>query len=796
MREHWSKPTDGVSEMEDEGNQREAQLLDQIEQLKDRLARCTDSEEEMQEAQRALRESEGRYRSLVEHAPIPIVVMDRDLKVMFVNRLMPDCKAEDVIGKSIFEHVRTDDPEGVRATIEKVFETGKVGQYQMQGPSFDGGIGTYITTVSPVIKDGEVVAATSVSLEVTKELEAATALRESQERYRMLAASTFEGIVIHEGGQILDVNERIIEMSGYSREDLMGSNFFELLHPDYHDVVMQNVQSGSDSPYEVYAVAKDGSTLELEVQGKEIPYKGKLARVVAVRDIKERKRQEEAHRRSEEHLRLVTESLNDVIWTMDLDLRYTYVSPSIERQRGYTPEEFLEQSIQDVMTPASLEKVFEVVSTVLKPILAGEADPHVNVTLELEMYRKDGSLVLTEMSISLLLDEDDRPAGILGLTRDISERRATEEAMVRSDARYRLFAENADDIIFTMRPDLTLDYVSPSMSKLTGYTLEELVEMGWQGLFTPDSLEEALDVISEDVLGVIEPEKARERAILMELELIKKDGGSLWIEVNVSPVTDESGEVAELLGVARDVTERKRTQEQFMEEKKRAELYLDLFGHDIRNINQGIMSYLELILMRQNLDPEEAEYIKSVLEQATRINDLVAKVQRLTQLRVREIVPEDVDAGRLVHGAIDYVIAKYPGRTIEMRTSPDCNGCIVKGSNMLTDVFISILDNSVRFNRNQTVEVDINCEVTADGGHVRITIEDRGPGISDEMKEKVFKRLDLPEEGTKGSGLGLTVVWEIIKQVHGRIWVEDRVPGEPNKGSRFVIELPRGGEEA
>lgn len=653
--------------MEEEGNQREAQLLDQIEQLKDRLARCTDSEEELQE---------------------------------------------------------------------------------------------------------------------------------SEERYRMMAAATFEGIVIHKGGQILDVNERICEMSGYSKEELTGSNFLEILHPDSHEVVMRHIQSGSESPYEIFTLAKDGSSLELEVQSKEVPYKGKLARVAAIRDIQERKRQEEALRRSEEHLRLVTESLNDVIWTMDLDLRYTYVSPSVERQRGFTPEEFLEQSIQEVMTPASLEKVLEVVSTVLKPILAGEADPHVNVTLELEMYRKDGSIVLTEMSISLLLDEDDRPTGILGLTRDISERRAAEEAMVRSDARYRLFAENADDIIFTMRPDLTLNYVSPSMSKLTGYTLEELVEMGWQGLFTPDSLEEALDGISEDVLGVIEPEKARERAVLMELELIKKDGGSLWIEVNVSLLTDGSGEVAELLGVARDVTERKRTQEQFMEEKKRAELYLDLFGHDIRNINQGIMSYLELILMRQNLDPEEAGYIKSVLEQATRINDLVAKVQRLTQLRVREIVPEDVDTGRLVHGAIDYVIAKYPGRTIEMRASPDCNGCIVKGSNMLTDVFISILDNSVRFNRNQTVEVDINCEVTTDSGYVRITIDDRGPGISDEMKEKVFKRLDLPEEGAKGSGLGLTVVWEIIKQVHGRIWVEDRVPGEPSKGSRFVIELPRGGGEA
>ena len=116
----------------------------------------------------------------------------------------------------------------------------------------------------------------------------------------------------------------------------------------------------------------------------------------------------------------------------------------------------------------------------------------------------------------------------------------------------------------------------------------------------------------------------------------------------------------------------------------------------------------------------------------------------------------------------------------------------VKGSKMLTDVFTSILDNAIRFNRNETAEVDVSCRPTEDGDSIQFMIGDRGPGIDDDMKGKVFYRLEQPEGGVKGSGLGLTVVWEIIRQLGGRIWVEDRVYGDPSQGSKFVVELPKG----
>jgi PAS domain S-box-containing protein len=774
-----------------------------------------------------------------------------------------------------------------------------------------------------------VVAVTSVSRDVTKELEAAEALQESEERYHRLADSTFEGIVLHDNGIIVDANKRIVELAGYTREELIGMNFFELLDEDSQAMVRERIQVNDERPFEVNAFAKDGSPLELEVLGKVIPYKGSTLRVASVRDIGERKAAEAALRRSEERYRLLAENVHDVIWTMDMDLNYTYVSPSVEQQRGYRPEEFLQQSIKDVMTPESLARVMKVVDQVLMPILAGEGDPQTSVTLELEMYRKDGMTILTEMSISLMLDEESVPLGILGVTRDITERKAVEEAMDRSESRYRLLAENVEDIIFTLGNDLTFNYVSPSFVRLTGYSVEELIEMGWQGLFAPEALEIIMESVAEDVFGIMEGAKEPHKSsILVEAELRKRDGTICWVEVNVSTILDDAGNIKEMLGVARDITdrreaasalveseeryrllaenvadiifvmgvdltfdyvspsfekltgyttdqlrdmgwqdmltpdslevamslvaekmieamkdgtapqtsvilemeiitkdedtiwtevnlsiihdpegevrgilgvardvsERKVTQERFIEEKKRAELYLDLFGHDIRNINQGIMSYLELMLMRPGIEPETADYIKSVLEQATRINDLVAKVQRLTQLRVRQIPIEDVDAQSFIHAAIDYVNAKYSDRDLRVEVRSSCTVHTVRGSKLLTDVFISILDNAIRFNRNETVEVDISCRPSEDGGSIQFIFDDRGPGIADGTKDKVFRRLEQPDGDIKGSGLGLTVVWEIIKQLEGRIWVEDRVYGDPTQGSRFVVELPRGAE--
>jgi PAS domain S-box-containing protein len=122
-------------------------------------------------------------------------------------------------------------------------------------------------------------------------------LRESEDRFRKFAdEASFEGIIIHDEGKILDVNEQFVALYGYDRAELLGMNVLEAIAPEYWDVVLKHVQEGYEKPYEAVALRKDGSTVPIEVHAKTIPYHGKTVRAAAVRDLTERKRAEEAIR--------------------------------------------------------------------------------------------------------------------------------------------------------------------------------------------------------------------------------------------------------------------------------------------------------------------------------------------------------------------------------------------------------------------------------------------------------------------------------------------------------------------
>jgi rsbT co-antagonist protein RsbR len=150
---------------------------------------------------------------------------------------------------------------------------------------------------------------------------------------------------------------------------------------------------------------------------------------------------EEELRESEERYRRLTETISDVIWTMDMNMKLTYVSPSETRQTGLTVEETLAQPIQSRLPPASLEYLAGVLREQLDLERTGHADPSRSVTLEAELYRKDGSTYWGELSTTFLRDSDGRPTGILGVTRDITERKRAEEALKQSEERLKDLVE-------------------------------------------------------------------------------------------------------------------------------------------------------------------------------------------------------------------------------------------------------------------------------------------------------------------------------------------------------------------
>jgi len=190
-------------------------------------------------------------------------------------------------------------------------------------------------------------------------------------------------------------------------------------------------------------------------------------------------------------------------------------------------------------------------------------------SLELELRHKDGSIRPADATVGFLRDDGGRPIGIIGTLHDIAERRKGEEALRDSERRYRLLAENLSDVVWVVGTDLKFTYVSPSVERLLGYSVEEAVALLVQRVVTPASFGIAMKVMAEEEAKERSGKSDRERSVTLELELLRKDGFTVWTENRVSYLRDSDGAAVGYLGVSRDIGERKKSQESLRASEER-----------------------------------------------------------------------------------------------------------------------------------------------------------------------------------------------------------------------------------
>jgi two-component system, sensor histidine kinase and response regulator len=176
-------------------------------------------------------------------------------------------------------------------------------------------------------------------------------LHESEVIFRQLAEAAFEGIVIHSDGETLDVNQSAMRMFGYDYKESVGKSVLDFIEPESIEIVLQRLREITDESLEVIGKKEDGTTLHLEVAAKTISWMRKPARVVALHDITERKRAEDKLRRSEERYRILVDTANEGIWSMDDQHRSTYVNRAMADMLGYKPEEILGCRVEDFFFP-------------------------------------------------------------------------------------------------------------------------------------------------------------------------------------------------------------------------------------------------------------------------------------------------------------------------------------------------------------------------------------------------------------------------------------------------------------
>ncbi|MCK5004036.1 MAG: PAS domain S-box protein [Candidatus Aminicenantes bacterium] len=405
-------------------------------------------------------------------------------------------------------------------------------------------------------------------------------LRDREQRYRALFERTNDAVFLFSLEDIhMEVNQQAADLLGYSVEEIVGqpiSNFTKPGEKRESQKIKKLLLAGQAIPiYERTFVKKDGTEFPAEINIAMVKDSfGNFTHYQSiVRDITERKKADsqreatlEALRKSEEQLRLITENTSDniAITTFDLKAVYVYVNPSVKSLLGYDPEDMLGKSFFDFIHPDDKKVLFPLLKKYIKfkvkKILTKEALP-VSETIEFRFKNKAGSWCFMESTVNIIGDQ------LLAVTRDISERKRAEEQLAESEVQLRNIFENSTSLFYSHTSDHILTYLSPQVKDILGYTKEEAM-VRWTVLASDNPINE---IGFQNTVRAIETCK---RQPPYELELVRKDGRKIHVEVREFPLV-EAGKTTAIIGSLIDITERKKAEEEILKLKEGLEIEVD-----------------------------------------------------------------------------------------------------------------------------------------------------------------------------------------------------------------------------
>ncbi len=606
-------------------------------------------------------------------------------------------------------------------------------------------------------------------------------------------------------GRFLDANQACSVLLGYEREELLHlsiQNLDAVETPEETARHLAEIARMGAQRFESRLRRKDGLLIDVEVSAIFLP-DGAGRFYAFVREITGRKRAEEALRQSEQRFRFMTENIADVVWSIDLESgRFSYVSPSVERLRGFTVAEVISQSWAEALTSPSLERISALLPGRLAAFAEGDESVRV-MTHEVDQRRKDGSIVRTEVTTTLLADAQRHVTGILGVSRDITARKAAEERLRRSEQKFRTLVENVPGAVYRCEVGAPwrVEYVSEGIAAITGHPPADFLDGSvpdYATVILPEDLPEVERLVAEAV--------AADRPYELEYRIRHADGSVRWVFERGRATSAEDGRRTVLEGVFIDVTDRKQAEldrselEELLRQAQRLESIGRLAGgvaHDFNNLLTVIGGYADLAISRVI----EGDPLHADLWQIRQASERAASLTRqlLAFSRKQVVEPKPVDVNTLIREA-ERMLRRLLGESIELVTvlAPDA-WLVLADAGQIHQVVMNLSLNgrdAMPYGGKLLIasaNVDLASSDVAGhpdmkpGSYLELTVADSGVGMDAETQKHIFEPFFTTKLAGMGTGLGLSTVYGIVRQAGGIV----RVASERGSGTTVRIYLPR-----
>lgn len=483
---------------------------------------------------------------------------------------------------------------------------------------------------------------------------------------------------------------------------------------------------------------------------------------------------------SERKYQHLVENSKDIIFKLDAQNRFAFISKSIEEITGYSPDEMIGKSIQSFVSTELLSPAQRKFQEILEK---GEKQDFL-----LSITSAQGKEIWLEV-VASPVKENGKVHEVMGIARDVTERIETERTIRELDTDRKTIIDTMPSICIVLTPDYSIDFINKVTEHITGYVPEEL-----QGKNIFDTLFAGADGNITRIRSGMCSREIRH----IEINLLTRDGSPRLLLWSSTPMCSENGELKSIVAMAIDITEKKKLEQQLLQSQKMESLGTLAGGitHDFNNLLGGIMGYASILETHLPLGSREHKDVQVILRTAQRAANLTSRL--LSFVRGGKHTFEAVDLNAVIE-EVAVLLSRTIDKIVKIETHLEKNLCrVLADENQMEQCLMNILINARdAMPKGGTIKVETQNVIMdqqscrefphcTPGNYILISVADTGVGMDEEVRQKIFDPFFTTKEKREGTGLGLAMVYGIIKSHGGNIYVNS----ERNKGTSFTVLLP------